>query len=138
MKIPEQGLPVLVVDDDPEGLRAACEALGPRFPVLTAASGLDALRVARGTRLRAVVLDVMLSGGMDGFAVFGELQRDPATRRVPVIFLTGVNRATGLPFGAGALGRYLGAEPAAFLEKPVSAAALLAEMEKILGGAPRA
>jgi CheY-like chemotaxis protein len=127
--------PILVVDDDPEERAATCLALGSRRPVLTAASGQDALRMARETRLCVIVMDVMMSGGMDGFTVFNELYHDPSTRHIPVIFLTHVNEATGLSFGADTLGQYLGAEPAAFLEKPVSGVTLCREVERILGEA---
>jgi putative two-component system response regulator len=132
MKTPDPNVPLLVVDDDPEELKATCKALGSLYPLLTAVSGQDALRIAREARPCAIVLDVMLAGGIDGFAVFNELRHDPATRQIPVIFLTSVNQITGLPFCAGALGRYLGAEPAAFLEKPVSASALCGEVERVL------
>ncbi len=124
--------PLLVVDDDPEELTATCKALGSRYSVLAAASGKDALRMVREARPCAILLDVMMAGGMDGFAVFNALQHDPDTKRIPVIFLTNVNQATGLSFGAGAVGRYLGAAPAAFLEKPVSAVRLRREVERIL------
>ncbi len=132
MKMPDQIRAILVVDDEPEELKATCQALGTQRPVLTAASGQEALRMAREMLPCAIVLDVMMSGGMDGFAVFNELQHDPATRHIPVIFLTHVNQVTGLSFGSGDLRRYLGSEPAAFLEKPVSSETLRREVERIL------
>ena len=121
-----EGLRVLVVDDDPVALAADCKILGgAEFAVLTATCGDDALRVARSARPAVIVLDVMLPGGKDGFTIFRELRGDPVTQSIPVIFLTGVNQATDLAFGAREIGRYLGTEPAAFLEKPVSAELLL-------------
>ncbi len=123
---------VLVVDDDPEELASTCEVLGSRYPVLTVTSGEDALRVARQVRPSAIVLDVMMAGGKDGFTTFHELQQDPATRHIPVVFLTNVGKAAGLPFGSAELGKYLGGTPAAFLEKPVSTEKLLRAVAKSL------
>ncbi|GEM_PF-1674200 len=131
-KTHDHGLAILVVDDDPEELTTTCDALRSQHEVLSASSGQDALRIARKTRLGAIVLDVMMTGGLDGFSTFNALQHDPNTQRIPVIFLTSVNQATGLSFGAGSLRRYLGTEPAAFLEKPISAAKLCAEVDRIL------
>ncbi len=128
--------PVLVVDDDPDGLAAACKALGARYPVLAATSGDDALRTARATVPAVIVLDVMLAGGKDGFTVFRELQRDPVTRDIPVIFLTNIVRSTGLPFDLKAVEKYLTARPAAFLEKPVPAERLLQTVARVLSRPP--
>ncbi len=125
-------LTVLVVDDDPEELVSACRALGVHYGVLAATSGEDALRMARMARPGAIILDVMMAGGKDGFTTFRELRRDPATRDIPVVFLTNVGKATGLPFESAELARYLGGRPAAFLEKPVSADALVGVVAKSL------
>jgi CheY-like chemotaxis protein len=132
MTMPIHTPTVLVVDDDPEELASTCKALGSRYPVLAATSGEDALRVARSARPSVIVLDVMMAGGKDGFTTFHELQGDPATRDIPVIFLTNVGKATGLPFGSAELGKYLGWTPAAFLEKPVSTDKLLRAVAKSL------
>ena len=123
---------VLVVDDDPEELASTCRALGSRYPVLAATSGEGALRTARSAPPSVIFLDVMMPGGKDGFAVFHELQSDPVTRDIPVIFLTNVNHATGLPFGSKELGKYLGTEPAGFLEKPASANQLLFSVANLI------
>ncbi|HEX3580630.1 MAG TPA: response regulator, partial [Thermoanaerobaculia bacterium] len=53
----------------------------------TAASGAEALRVAPEVRPDAILLDVMMPE-MDGPTTFRHLQSDPATRDIPVIFLT--------------------------------------------------
>lgn len=129
---------ILIVDDDPEELATTCRTLGERFPVLGANSGEEALNTARSTHPSVIVLDVMMAGGKDGFTVFRELQKDAATRRIPVIFLSSVNQVMKLTFGAQEVGEYLGAEPFAFLEKPVSSAALLNSVEQALAREKRA
>lgn len=78
----------LVVDDDEmvvELVRAGLEAQG--IDVVTAEDGYAAL-----DRLSAAVPDVIVSDvnmpGMDGFTLVSRLRAEPATRSVPLVFLT--------------------------------------------------
>ena len=83
---------VLVVDDDADMrdyLRAVVE---PWASVLTAASGDEALDLARMAMPDLILLDVQMPG-MDGFDVINELKHDTTLRHIPVIFIT----ATTLP-----------------------------------------
>ena len=125
---------VLVVDDDPEWLDFLAKAIGSQYQVLCATNGEDAVRRAQCACPDVIILDVMMSGGRDGFSTYAELQRDPRTRDIPVLMLSEVNRKTGLDFGAENMNRYLGKAPAAFLEKPISVERLLDEVKKVLAG----
>jgi putative two-component system response regulator len=119
---------VLVVDDDPEELAFACKALGSTCIVMAATCADDAVRMARSSTPHVIVMDVIMHGNENGFTVFRILGEDPVTAKIPVIFLTNVNETTGLSFGPEEVSRYLGRKPVAFLEKPVSAAALIREV----------
>jgi CheY-like chemotaxis protein len=80
---------VLVVDDDDmlrEVARVSLEMVGG-WEVLTAGSGAEAQVVAVRERPDALLLDVMMPG-MDGPSTVVALREDPATRDIPVIFLT--------------------------------------------------
>ena len=122
----ESGIaPVLVIDDDPEWLSFTCGVLVESYPVLCTSSAEEGLALAAKVGPALVILDVMMPGGRDGFSVFCELRQRAATRSVPVVMFTQVNEATGLGFSAGAMGEYLGAAPAAFLEKPIAPDELL-------------
>jgi len=125
---------ILIVDDDAEWRDFLFRVLGERYPVQYATNGEDALRAARRTIPAAIVLDVMLPGGMDGFMVFCELKESPETRDIPIILLTEVNRVMESEVDSLLLHRYFGSAPAAFLEKPVSPDRLLEELEHALGG----
>src|SRR5687767_8321173 len=75
------------------------------FDVVEAATGRDALRLAR-TRPDAVLLDVRLPD-VGGFDVCRRLRADPATARTPVVMLSGEvvhpgDQAAGLDAGADA------------------------------------
>jgi two-component system cell cycle sensor histidine kinase/response regulator CckA len=80
---------ILVVDDEPDVLRALQRALRRRgFAVATARHGAEALGVVRelGNRLSLIVTDVMMPG-MTGPALIEQLAR--AGMRVPVLFMSG-------------------------------------------------
>jgi CheY-like chemotaxis protein len=80
---------ILVVDDDPDIRRIAAlalERLGG-FRVTVAASGAEALELARGQRPDVVLLDVSMPGA-DGPETLLALRSNPATSQLPVIFFT--------------------------------------------------
>jgi putative two-component system response regulator len=129
----ERNRTILIVDDDAEWRDFVFRVIGERYPVQYATNGEDALRVARGTIPDAIILDVMLPGGMDGFMVFCELKESPETKDIPIILLTEVNRVMETEVDSLLLDRYFGSAPAAFLEKPVSPDRLLEELERALG-----
>jgi two-component system OmpR family response regulator len=92
---------LLVVDDEPnilELLSASLRFAG--FEVVTAATGHDAIKVAKAEQPDLLVLDVMLPG-LDGFEVTRRLRNDGL--RAPVLFLTAKDatedKVTGLTLG---------------------------------------
>lgn len=95
---------VLVVDDEPEIVALVAYHLAKAgYRVATAASGQDALELARRERPALLVLDLMLPG-LSGFDVLEQLRADDATRDVAVLMLTArreeVDRIRGLSLGA--------------------------------------
>ena len=95
---------LLIVDDAVENLTVLNTLLRPYYRVLAATSGGKALRVAAAEpRPDLILLDVMMPG-MDGYQVFERLRADPATRGIPVIFVTAMDSAEaetrGLAVGA--------------------------------------
>ena len=93
---------VLVVDDEPnivELLNVSLKFQG--FDVRTAASGTEALRIAREFNPDAYILDVMMPG-MDGFELLTKLRSEGLDG--PVLYLTAKdaveNRIHGLTIGA--------------------------------------
>ncbi|MEQ1528417.1 MAG: two-component system response regulator [Methylococcales bacterium] len=82
---------ILLVDDSPENLSILSELLQPMYSVRIAISGPKALRIANTEpRPDLIMLDVMMPI-MDGYQVFARLRSDPATRDIPVIFVTAMN-----------------------------------------------
>ncbi|WP_028534818.1 response regulator [Paludibacterium yongneupense] len=84
-------LTLLLVDDSPENLTILGELLRPHYRVRAATSGERALRIAAALpHPDLILLDVMMPG-LDGYQVFERLRANPATRDIPVIFVTGMD-----------------------------------------------
>jgi len=79
---------VLIVDDTPENLQLMNGLLREHYRTRLANNGERALKAALQAPLPdLILLDVMMPG-MDGYEVCRRLKADPATARIPVIFLT--------------------------------------------------
>jgi len=90
---------ILIVDDSPENLTILSELLQPGYIVRTATSGQKALRIAdTEPRPDLILLDVMMPV-MDGYQVFETLRINPATRDIPVIFVTAMDSIEAEVFG---------------------------------------
>ncbi len=81
---------VLVVDDEPEILRALRSGLAAQgYEVTVASDGAEALRQATTNVPDLVVLDLMLPGGMDGLEVCRRLRE---WSRVPILVLSAIGQ----------------------------------------------
>jgi CheY-like chemotaxis protein len=79
----------LIVDDDAfirEIARLSLEVMGG-WAVSVAGNGSDGIDQARTLAPDVILLDVMMPG-IDGIETMRNLSEDPATRDIPVIFLT--------------------------------------------------
>ncbi|MGD2021264.1 MAG: response regulator [Thiohalocapsa sp.] len=82
---------ILIVDDEPVQLRAIVtelNALG--FETLIARDGSDGLRKAERGRPDLILLDILMPG-WDGYETCRRLKAAPATRAIPVIFLSALS-----------------------------------------------
>jgi two-component system, NtrC family, sensor kinase len=86
-------LPSVLVVDDIEANLVAMEALfeGMACELIKARSGNEALRLLLRHEFAVMLLDVQMPE-MDGYEVARYARQNPATRDVPVIFLTAANR----------------------------------------------
>jgi signal transduction histidine kinase/DNA-binding response OmpR family regulator len=79
---------VLVVDDEKGTRELIARGLQKEgFRVLAAATGEEALRLAREKRPDAISLDVLMPG-MDGWTVLRSLKADPLTASIPVVMVS--------------------------------------------------
>jgi CheY-like chemotaxis protein len=92
---------VLIVDDEPQARAVIADALAEAgYASREAGSGAAGLAMARETKPRAIVLDVLMPR-RDGWSVLRELKADPELCEVPVILSTVLaDRELGMALGA--------------------------------------
>lgn len=112
---------ILIVDDVPVNLQALESILQTRgFRVVKATNGEQALEIVAQEKPDLILLDVMMPK-MNGYEVCQHLKENPATSKIPVIFLTGRNDSYSVikGFASGALD---------YVVKPFHAPELLARI----------
>lgn len=78
----------LAIDDDASSLRVIAACLEQQgVEVLTASGGEEGLALARSRSVDVILCDLLMPD-VDGYAVVAELQRDPATRGIPILVVT--------------------------------------------------
>ena len=80
---------VLLVDDTPENIQIVNAILKDHYRIRIATNGAKALDLVHSDPVPDLILLDVLMPEMDGFEVCLRLKLDPATRDIPVIFLTG-------------------------------------------------
>lgn len=95
---------ILIVDDNIVSLKFLIFSFERKgFEVLTAQNGEEALTLVEETPPDAILLDILMPG-IDGFEVCRRLKANPATKSIPVIFMTAlaesVDKVRGLELGA--------------------------------------
>lgn len=83
----ERNRTILIVDDVRANIDLLEAILSAEYVIRTATSGSEALEVARETLPDLILLDIMMPG-MNGYDVCIALKANPATRNIPVIFVT--------------------------------------------------
>ena len=78
---------VMIVDDEPDVIAIIRQALEPKYEVVEAHNGLDALEKIERFEPDFIILDVMMPL-MDGFDTCAAIRRNPQFRQTPIYFLT--------------------------------------------------
>lgn len=84
---------ILLVDDDERNLLALSEVLGGLAQLVTATSGREALRHLLKGDFAVILLDVFMPG-MDGYETASLIREREQTAKIPIIFLSAVNKET--------------------------------------------
>ena len=84
---------ILLVDDDERNLMALTEVLNDLAEVVTATSGREALRQLLRGEFAVILLDVFMPE-LDGYETAGLIREREQTARIPIIFLSAVNKET--------------------------------------------
>lgn len=82
---------ILVVDDDPDFVRATRLVLEKEnHTVLTASSGDAGFRLAKEEKPDLIILDVIMDTVLDGLSVTQRMHDDPELRQIPIIMVTSI------------------------------------------------
>jgi len=94
---------ILIVDDENINILTLTHLLKPEYTVYAAKNGQYAITVAKKQLPDVILLDIIMPE-MDGYEVLSILKKDEETRKIPVIFITGLVSAEdekkGLDLGA--------------------------------------
>lgn len=126
------GTRILVIDDSHTIVALLKRMLQQnQYEVLTAYDGETGIDIARREVPNVIFLDIVLPG-IDGFNALRTLRRDPATKDVPIIMISG-NAAATEQFYV----QRIGADD--FMKKPFSRAEVFSRIERVLDedGVPR-
>lgn len=116
----------ILIADDSEALRALLQVTlrDPRYEIIQASGGVQALALREMHRPDLVILDETMPG-IGGVDVCRMIKQNPASSRTPVILMSGRSPEEGL-----ALVREAGADE--HLAKPFSPLSLLWTVERLL------
>ena len=118
---------VLVVEDNEMNMQLVEFLLEQGgYEIVKAASGEEAMAVARsGEPVDLILMDIHLPG-VDGLSVVQELKRDERTRKVPILALTAHAMR-------GDKDRFLQAGCDGYISKPIDVKTFLASIEPFVG-----
>ena len=115
---------VFVIDDDDETRDYLSSLLRSRFNVVACASAQEAWPRIEASAPDAVLTDLVMPG-MTGTGLCAEIRRNPATRHIPVIILTGQDGEREAQAASDS-----GADK--FLSKPISMELLLSSISQVI------
>ncbi len=122
---------ILLVDDDydvREYMRVILET--KNYKTLQAENIRDAESILNNENIDLIILDVMMEKDSDGFTFAQKIKSDDKYKSIPIIMVTSVNEKTGFKFDKDSDGAFLPVD--AFIEKPVNAEKILAEIDKLI------
>jgi len=94
---------ILIVDDENMNLITLTHILIREYTVFAAKNGTNAIKIAKKQLPDLILLDILMPD-MDGYEVLSVLKDDENTRKIPVIFISGLvspeDEEKGLAMGA--------------------------------------
>ncbi len=126
---------ILIADDEQECIDFVREALADTpHEIIAAMDGQEALRMAKEHSPQLIILDVQMPKAT-GFQVFEQLKADQKLASVPVIMLTATAERTGVKLTGKDMGQYMGAQPEAYIDKPIEPIVLKQTVKRLLAAA---
>ena len=122
---------ILIIDDDEASIEITRLALEDFYDIDAAFNSEEAMEKLKSGHFDLVVLDLMMEERDSGFTLSYAMKEDSALRDVPIIMLTSAPEKTGFHFNISTDKDWLKVDE--FLEKPIQAKELLANVKKIIG-----
>ena len=116
---------ILIVEDDPLARQILNARLKPKYQVLVTSDAMAAFTEARKQQPDLIILDLGLPAG-GGFSVLQRLKAIPALALIPVLVISGLDRATheqkAIEAGANM-----------YIQKPAADEVLLSSVKDLIG-----
>jgi sigma-B regulation protein RsbU (phosphoserine phosphatase) len=95
---------ILIVDDERLNINVLADLLKPKYKIMAAINGAQALKAARSANPPDLILLDIMMPEMDGYEVCRRLKSDESTKHIPIIFVTAMGQVEdetrGLELGA--------------------------------------
>lgn len=115
---------IMLIGGDPEHRKMDEEILGREFRIVTLEDGKEAVKKITGALPQLVLMDYHVPS-VDGFEIFKSMKNNPATSKIPVIFVSGKmterEKIRALKMGASD-----------FVARPYSAGEFLARVKRVV------
>ncbi|UCE88254.1 MAG: response regulator [Pseudomonadota bacterium] len=116
---------ILIVDDSRTAVHVLKTTLEQgHFRTFAATDGTTGIEVARRQQPALILMDIIMPG-LNGFQATRLLRKDPLTREIPIILISGNEQVTERVYG-----KRLGADD--FLAKPIPRGMLFTKIEHLL------
>jgi DNA-binding response OmpR family regulator len=123
---------ILIIDDDPNFVQITRTILETKQYKVSCAYNADEgfAKLEEGTP-DAIILDIMMGKGAEGFIFARTMRKDPRFARIPILMLTSMREQTGFDFpGQRIHPKFLPVDE--YIEKPIEPQALLEKVEGLL------
>ncbi len=123
---------ILVIDDDPDFVEITKSILETnQYRVNVAYSADEGFARLEEEIPDAIILDVMMGKGAEGFIFARKIRKDPSFAKIPILVLTSISEQTGFNFpGEPIHPKFFPIDE--FIEKPVEPQVLLETIGRLL------
>ena len=125
---------ILIIDDDPDFVEVTKVLFETRqYDVSAAYDPEEGFAKLEEETPNALILDVMMGKGADGFLVARKIRKDPRFDKMPILMMTSMREQTGFDFpGERIHSKFLPVDD--YVEKGVEPKVLLDKVEQLLAG----
>ena len=123
---------ILIIDDEPEFVEIVRTILATKqYKVSCAYSADEGFSKLEKESPDAIILDVMMGKGAEGFIFARKMRKDPRFAKIPILMLTAMREKTGFDFpGEPVHPKFLPVDE--YMEKPIKPDAFLEKIEQQL------